>query len=190
MGRSPLFESFDGPLQAGAPFVPSEDWQDGYQAGLADGLAQANAQQDALSEVVVQHMLDLGFQFAEARAQVLAGLRPLFAALSDRLLPALGQAAFGAHLAEALAAAALADMTRPVRIAVHPDQVAAMTVCLAGQASAAFAIIADLSLSPGQALINSATTATMIDIDGLIAAASDALLALTEAPPPRRSEHG
>lgn len=178
-----LLEAFDD--VRGPPATPP-GWADGHAAGLAEGralgAAEARARQGALSEELAQALADMAWTYAEARAEVLAGLQPLLGLVAQRLLPAVAGAALGPWLAE-MAAAAQGD-TAALTIAVHPAQVAAVLPHLG---ASGVAVIADPSLSPHAARV-AGRDETLLDLDACLAGIAAALSAITD--PSQRARHG
>lgn len=181
MSLAALFEHFDTtPATDTGPAQPSADWQAGHEAGLADGVAQAEAAQTALQRQTAEAIADLALTLAEARADTLARLAPLFAALADRIVPRLLRDTLGAALLDELARAAEAALGGPLvlRIAeADHDAVAALLPLIPGTE---VTLETDLHLGPGQALIDGGATGTALDIDRLAVATTEALAALPD----------
>jgi flagellar biosynthesis/type III secretory pathway protein FliH len=191
MARMPVLESFDAPPPAPEPVDtgPSADWFAGHAAGLAEGQATAEARQTALRESVVQSLADIEFRFAEARSHLIGALRPLFATLTDVILPAALQAGFGQQVAQALSTYAERDMGRPMLLSLNPQDTAAVGAAIGGLHLHTLRIVPDPGLAPGQAVLNSGAAETMIDTAAVLAAVRTALAAVTDESL-LRSEHG
>ncbi|MBW7920956.1 MAG: hypothetical protein H3C51_02525 [Rubellimicrobium sp.] len=188
MSIATLFECFDSAADPG-PATPGEDWLAGHAAGLAEGLAQAEAAQDALRHDTARAIADLGLTFAEARADVLARLAPLFATLAERIVPRILDATLGAALLDELTAAAGADSDGPLTLHVAPDDLPAVRAILPLVPGTPATVTADTRLAPGQVLVGRGDAATSLDLARLGSAISDALAAVSD-PFHERTDHG
>lgn len=197
-GRAPemplLLEAFDAALPEAAPEPPpgpSPDWLDGHAAGHAEGLAQGAAEAEArsthLSAELARSLQEMTFGYAEARAQVLESLQPLFRLLIDALLPAMAAEALGPWIAEALLDAARTDSAAPFAIALHPDRVASVAACLPPGVPAS--LRPDPTLGPMAARLSLASRETDLDLDACLAALREALSALLDDSS-RKVRHG
>lgn len=163
MGLALALEDFDDAIDVDgrghAMAARSADWLDGHAAGRAEAEAVAAAEQATLSAALVQRLEDMSFGYAEARATILADLRPLFETLSSTLLPALGDSLLAAHLAQALLDAAAADLSGPVSLRVSVAEVVAVSDLLSGVAAVPFTCRADPALPVGSAIVSGANGA-------------------------------
>lgn len=177
-----LLEAFDVLPSPPEPAGPSPDWLDGQAAGFAEGLAQGAAEAEAsaarLTRELAQSLQDMAFGYAEAREQVLASLRPLFAVLMDRLLPQAATEALGPWIAQALMDAARSDSATPIVVEVHPDRVEAVRACLPPGSPAT--LRPDASLGHGAARIGTPLGESDLDLDACLAAMREALSALSD----------
>jgi len=190
MGRIPMLECFDlAESVPSAPPGPSEDWQQGHAAGLAEAEAAMLARQDLLSDQIAQSVADHIFTHAQARRHVLSGLVPLFQALIGRVLPALAQTDFAPHLAQVLTAAAGADTGGPVAVHLHPDQVAAVADVLSILPPGQILLQPDPDQPLGTARFVTPRGETALDTGQVLADASAILSALFDESEPR-SDHG
>lgn len=149
-------------------------FNDGYQQGFEAGQAAAAADRTALASALVQSISDIDFSYAEARAQVMQSLDPLFEALTHAVLPHCITAGYTKQITNILSAAAAADTAGPFRLHVHPDQAPAVeteTVDFSNKIK----VISDSTLSPHAAWIQHGTGETHLDLDELLAQITDAL---------------
>lgn len=185
-----LLEAFDAPVPV-LPSGPSPDWLDGHAVGLADGRTEgrieAEARSDHLSGELAQQLQEMTFGYAEARGQVLASLRPLFALLVDSLLPAMAAEALGPWIVEALLHAARVDSAAPLVLALHPDRIAVVGACLPPGFPAT--LRADPTLTPQAARMSLGPQETDLDLDACLAALREALSALLDETS-RKVRHG
>lgn len=188
-----VLEPFDRPAPAPepAPTGPSPDWLDGHAAGFEEGLAlgRAEAQADgaAVTRELAQSLQDLTFAYAEAREQVLVALRPLFALVVDRLLPALAAEAVGPWIVQALLEAARHDTAQPLVIALPPDRIEPVRACLPPGLPAR--LEADPTLGPTAARLSQPGRESELDLDACLAAMGEALTALLDDTA-RKVRHG
>jgi len=186
MGRHPLLESFDTTPDPARAAGPSEDWLAGHAAGLVEAKAAFAARQDVLSDDLAQSLADLVFSRAAARTHVLSGLRPLFQALVTQVLPALSRTGFAPHVLELLAEAAARDTSRPIQVALHPDQCAALAPLLQQMPADGVTLVSDPALGLHQARIATGAGETALDGDQLLNSATTALSAIFDADISRR----
>jgi len=186
-------EDFDGrPATQPAGYPPVESlpgYEEGFRSGRETGLAEADTSQRRLTAVLADRFADMTFTQAEARAHVLAALRPLFAAVTGKLLPRAAQASLAPYVAEALIEAAEADSRMPVALLVAPEVAEIVRAVAERQAGNPVLIEANPGLGPGEVLIRSSERETMLDIDRLVEDLQGALTALF-AEEPRRDRHG
>lgn len=140
----------------------------GYDAGFAAGQAAAMAQQSVVEASLVEALSDMSFGFEEARQHILGGLAPLFQALIDQLLPRTIEESFHARLAETLQNLALDRARGPVRLIVHPNQVAAVSTLLPSVSGLEFELHQDPEVGQHGALISQGTSESILDVDDLI----------------------
>jgi flagellar biosynthesis/type III secretory pathway protein FliH len=181
MARIPVLECFDPSQDSAATErnrVPSPIWEEGHAQGLADGRALAEAEQAALSAEVAQALADMAFGYAEARATILHGLRPLFAALISRALPGISDTAHGLHVIRMLDEAVEKDSTTPAELSVHPDHVPALTSLLPYAVGMPVMLVADPGVRRDQAFLRNGRAETALDVGAMIAATQAALGAI------------
>jgi flagellar assembly protein FliH len=111
---------------------------------------------------------------AEARAQILAALGPLFRGMVEKVLPAMARDALVPVIVERLQALAQDLAGQPLSIRIHPGAHDTAAEMLAGF-PAAFSLSDDPALGPGQALLALPDRERMIDLDGVIAAIGEAM---------------
>lgn len=188
MTRLDLLE-FYGPTGPAAA-EPSPAWQEGHAAGLAEGHARALADCQSLSETVVTRIEDMRFTHAEAQAQVLSALRPLFETLIDRVLPVLQETSTTLHLQRLLSDAAARDAEAPLLLRLSPAEADAFGPGLVCRPGPPVRIEADPALVDGEAVLGSAPSLeTALDVPTLLETARSALSALVDDME-ERTDHG
>ncbi|SMY08218.1 hypothetical protein [Flavimaricola marinus] len=180
------FEVIDG----GGDSQPSEDWQNGHDAGYAEGLAASEAEQNVLSAALVQTFSDMRFGYHEAREHMMVALRPMFDSLIKAFVPAFAHEMLVPHIVAELAAKAMENADAPVTISVAPGQRADVADALSRFTDLPFELHGDAALSPAQAILHSTQGEVAIDLDSLIAQTKDILSALLDITEQQRSEHG
>jgi hypothetical protein len=181
MVRSPLLERFDDlASDPHVPGPPSDDWQAGHAAGLAEAESSLALKQTVLRDALVQSVADIDFHFAEARAHLLGSLGPLFRAIADGLIPGLIQP---------LQDAAARDLSRPIHICLSPDDLPAVERAVTGLHMPKLRLTADGGLAPGQACLMAGAAETVLDVPALISAIRAALDSLARDSD-QRSKHG
>ncbi len=183
MARSPLLESFDlsdGSCDPAVAAKPSLDWCNGHAAGLVDGQALAANAHNALSAEIAQTLADMGFGYAEARAQLLHGLKPLFGAVIRRILPGLADPAYAAQVVTLLYQAAEQDLGSPLELMVNPVHVAALAELLPFAVGMPVMMIGDPAVGRDQAILRSGQAETLLDVGAVLSGAQAALGAIFE----------
>lgn len=196
MARLAILEAFDTPATSATEAGPSEEWQAGFAAGRDAALSEIEGHRERQIEALVQSLEDRGFGFAEARADLLRRLDPLFTLLFTRLLPDLVPPILVAHLVAVIRHSTVADMERPLRLTVHPDMVPALGAALASSAGLAAVIETDPQLRPGAAIIQDSTGETSLDPSTFLEEARQILAAVFQtashpaSPTTERKAHG
>ena len=184
VARSPVLESFDPAGRDADPknvAKPNADWQDGHAKGLVAGQALALATQSALTAEIAQSLADMGFGFAEARVQLLRGLKPLFGALINRVLPGLSEQALAVQVISLLQQAAERDSSAPLELSVNPTQTAGLAALLPYAVGMPVILVADPQVGSGQAVLRSNHTETFLDVGAVLAGVQATLSAIFEA---------
>lgn len=183
MSQTPVLESFDLPGNYADPTnapIPSTDWIAGHAAGLTEGQALVASTQMALSAEIAQCFSDIGFGYAEARVQILNGLKPLFGAIINRLLPRLAEQGLATHIVAILHQTAEQDSGAAIELSVNPDQIDALAGLLPYAIGMPVVLIADPQVGPGQAILRSANVDTLLDIEAVLAGVQTALESIFE----------
>lgn len=184
---SPLsLESFEAALADDDS--QSSGFNEGYQQGFDAGCAAAAADQAALSAALVQSINDINFTYAEARAQVLQSLGPLFETLIAQVLPHCVENGFADQLVGALAQGAAIDTNGAICIHVHPDQQDAVEAATADLPTE-IDVLADPALGLHAAWIKRDATETKLDLDRMLVQITEVLCAIAN-PENRITSHG
>lgn len=157
---------------------PPAAYQEGYDEGYRAGLVTAATDNATLTASLVQTIGDINFTYAEARAQALQSLEPLFQTLTAKLLPHCVSTGFAGLLSREIADAAASDTDAIIRLHVHPDQEVAVAQAIR-DLPGTITILPDPSLDLHAAWIQRGTTETELNLDRLLAQITDALEAIT-----------
>lgn len=167
MSQLMFLERFDNTVASPADETTPEDLP-GYAQGFAAGQAAAETRAARLDQAVVQALSDLSFGYVEAHQHIMASLTPLFQALAETVLPAVGDDILALQVLDQLQLAATTDAATPVRIAVPPDQKEGLEACLKEGLALPVEFFADPQIPAGQAIISAAHVETTLNADGLI----------------------
>ena len=183
MGQPLFLESFDPailtPAEEPEPDGPPDlGYEEGYRTGREAGLAEARAEQGRLQAELAERFSELSFTSTEARTRLLESLRPLFAAISETLLPSAAQASLVPYVAEVLLEAAEADTRTPISLLVAPTMVETIRAIADAQAGNPVIVDGNPGLGEGEVLIRSSERETMLALDRLVEDLRAALSAL------------
>ena len=178
--HAPQFQDFEAVNPAeDQTALHTADFDAGFEEGVAEGRRLAVKEDALLTSAAAQSLVDMQFGYAEARAHFVALLEPLFKEMVTNLLPEIAQESLPAKVAAALQSVALRDVSAPVEIAVHPDNVAALSRLIARESGPPIQIKAapDLALTQAQ-LCTPTGGGTHLDINHVVTEMSAALAAL------------
>ena len=167
-----VFESVD--LPEGPALMTPEDiealrltaYEAGYKAGWDDGEAQHLTDLDAARAELAQKIEALSFGYFEARAHVVAGLRPLLEAIVETVVPQGARAAVIPQVVEALLPLAMAAADRPVTLRLAPGGAERVQRAVEGLVTPPLAYAEDPALDPAEAVIAQGAHAVHVDLSG------------------------
>ncbi len=162
MGEA-LLESFDA---APARSLSDLAYEKGFLHGQEEALARHADEQSKLSQELVQAVKDLEFGFAEARGEIIQGLRPLFQSICERILPEVAAHSLSIQIAEVLYSAASATSPTEMTIAVSPEQFEVVREGVAS-VSDAITVATDSGLSTHAVSIEHSKKSVVFDYDAL-----------------------
>jgi hypothetical protein len=160
--------------------TPSVEFEAGYQEGFAFAMATAKGDQSALSNAFVQAISNVEFSHAEARAQILDSLTPLFNTVIEKLLPRLSYESFGLLVIQTIYEAAQHDTVKLPALHLHPSQRQAVEAA-AYENELEITIDEDPTLTPYAVWIGQAQGETYLDVDSLLTETSATLSAISKA---------
>ena len=176
-------ESFD---EGAVEEIANDEFGKGYEEGMQAGRAAAAAEIEALNAQFVQAISDIDFTYAEARAQILQSLTPLFETVISQVVPACISSGFANQIVAHLQRAADDDSAQPIRVHVHPEHQAAVSA-LVSDLSSPVEVRNDPTIGPNAAWIEKAHGTTFLDFDGLMKTINEALSLLSTSEPRMKS---
>jgi len=177
MSKLTFLEDFDvhtAPAQIEAVSVQ----QPSYEQGCDDGRKQVLAEQDHLKSDLIEKITDLSFVYAEARAEIINGLKPLFDALADKVLPELASQIHQTKITEFLLSEATGSMDRPITLRVPNGDAGALMNALPEEMIAKVQVLADPSLFDGEVAIGTSSDCVNFDTGKLVQDVSEVLRAI------------
>lgn len=150
-------------------------FEQGYTAGWDDAVAAQDREIALLRADLGRNLLGLSFTYAEARAHLLAAVQPLLCGMVEKVLPRLAHQAVGGMAAELLSAIAHERGGQPLEVTVSPASRAAVEEMLDTGTDLPMAFVEEESLGAGQVYLRLGRVERQLDLDGLIAAMSQAL---------------
>ena len=137
----------------------------GFGAGWEDAMAAAKAEGAQISSELAHSLQNLSFTYHEARSHVLRGIRPVLAAMTEKLLPELAQAALAPMLLEAVMPLLDHGGTGHVTLTLHPSSRAKVERLLSEVAGLLVTIREDAGMGEGQVYLQVNQAEQMIDLD-------------------------
>lgn len=175
MAVSLVLDCFDTTENDAPDPAISEAYDRGFAAGLESKNAEIESNIAILEDNLIAAISDLGFGYVEARAHLTDGLRALFAAIINRLVPEMLEATFAAHLASELLDHCEAALARPITLYLHPDKIAAVEPFLSAATGLTITCVGEETLSPTEARWGSAGQEMTYDLAPLAASIRTAL---------------
>lgn len=190
MARLLELETFDLPDHVGGVGDPDDAelaemklaaYEQGYGAGWGDAV---RAQSDDLARLrgdLGHNLSEMALSHRDARRHVLGALEPLLREMVDRILPATARKSLGHLILDELRPVAVELAATPVEVRTAPvarDQVEAL---LAATADLPVVVVAEPTLSEGQAYLKVAGREVKVDLDGVVQSIATAVAAFFEA---------
>jgi len=156
--------------------VPSDGYDDGYNAGWDDAIAQVERDQTRVSEQLANCLLDLHQEHCGAMVGLIDSLEPALRDLFDKVLPHAAEKAFLPGLVEDLRGI-LETGAEQLTLAVPPEDVPALTRLLerADITESQAVVTSEPALAMSQALIRWTGQERRIDLDGVLAGIDSSL---------------
>lgn len=192
MARPLELETFDlpepGARDAGFPDAALADlklaaYEQGYGAGWGDAVQAQSADIARLRGELGRNLADMALSHRDARRHILGSLEPLLQEMVAKVLPAVARQSLGHLILEELRPLASELAATPVEVRTAPacrDQVEAL---LSGPDAGDLpvTVVAEPTLSEGQAYLRLAGRETKFDLDGAVQAITTAVAAFFDA---------
>lgn len=168
------------PSEIGLPEDKLEDLQlasfdSGYQAGWEDATKAEVSKADRAVIDVAQNLQDMSFSHHEAYLKLNAAMKPLFSQIVDKLLPRVSRQLVGLHIVDQLTVLMDEHAESAIEIAVAPENHDELQAVLSEMLRMPFSLVAEPSLSGGQAYLRVATTEREINLDAVLSGISEAI---------------
>lgn len=150
-------------------------YEEGYKAGWDDATAAEAEAHARIAADFAKTLQEMSFSYHEARAHVLSALGPLLNAMVERVIPQIAAAGFARTVVETAMQIADAEVDRPVRMRVSPENRDALEDLVGSDPGLPLTVVEDDTLGPGQALVSAGTAENEIDIDGMLTGIRSAL---------------
>ncbi|TCO73378.1 flagellar biosynthesis protein [Rhodovulum euryhalinum] len=150
-------------------------YENGYKAGWDDATAAEAEARTRIAADFAKTLQEMSFSYHEARAHVLGALGPLLNAMVERVIPQIAADGFARTVVETAMQIADAEVDRPVRMRVCPENRDALEELVGRDPGLPLVVVEDDTLGPGQALVSAGTAEKEIDIDGTLSAIRTAL---------------
>jgi flagellar biosynthesis/type III secretory pathway protein FliH len=158
-------------VAAAAAAARGEGHAAGYAEGFAAGMAQADAEDRAAVAAARESLRDLELRQAGARAEALAALGPVIAAIARAAAPQAAEAGLEAALAEAVEARLTAAPADRLTIRCAPERVEG----LAARFGDAVTLRADPAFGPADARVEWTSGGAWFEASHALAAAETAI---------------
>ena len=152
-----------------------EAFDAGYQAGWDDATKAHGEEKGRVSAELGQNLLDLSFTYQEALTKLTNSLEPVLLQIVEKLLPEVVRAALAARILEQVNNLVKAQLSGPVEIVVHSQNVASVNEIIKSQVPEPFEITGENSLGEGQAFVRIGHHELEVDLDSVVADVSKAL---------------
>jgi flagellar assembly protein FliH len=151
------------------------EFDDGYRAGWEDALAEAAEERSGISRALGERLLELSHSQEAANRAALASLEPLLHELFDKVLPRAADKFFLPVILEEARALLDGAGAQALRVAVCPDEAAAMRALARDAGLDAATIVEDPAMSPSQAMLRHEREERRVDLAEVLARFDDAL---------------
>lgn len=149
----------------------------GYQAGWDDAIKAQSTDKEKLSEELAQNLQQMSFTYHEALAKLTTSFEPVFRKIVEKLLPAMLSNSLGSHIVDLVTNVLNGSSDEAVEIVIHSQNSIAVSSLLEGSLKHPFSLVEDDSLGEGQAFVRLGEEERQIDIDGVLAEVSKAMIA-------------
>lgn len=141
----------------------------GYTAGWDDATASQSDDQARIRADLARHLQSLGFTFHEARAHVLAALKPLLTQVVARLLPEMAREALAPMVLETLMPLAESMADQPIGVVLNPAARPAVETLIGQATGLPLDLREEPTLGEGQVYLRLGTEEVLVDLDRVVA---------------------
>lgn len=179
--RLEVFETLD-PSDGPVILMPEEveelklnAYERGYGAGWDDGGQRAEADETARRAAFIRQAEQLNFTYHEARAHVLAALKPLLVAMLESVLPTVARASVVPLVIEQLVPLANVAADAPIRLRIARGMRNEFEAAFQGLVLPPLELVEADDLAEGQAEFGFGALDTRIDLDHAARSATRAI---------------
>lgn len=152
----------------------------GYKAGWEDALKIHETSSEQTGAELAQHLQDMAFTHHEVYLKFSAAMKPVFAQIVDKLLPAAARQMLGLHILEQLDVLMDDQVKTALEIAVCPDNIDPLREALSDMAPVPFTLTPDPLLAGGQAYLRVGSQEREINLNAVLSGVSEAIDAFFE----------
>jgi flagellar assembly protein FliH len=166
---------------------------EGYEAGYKSGWDDANAETEASDRRIAadleRTLSELGFTYAEARAELLRGMRGLFDSVVKTFLPALAAEAVLPRVQSEIEAILDQSAAGALHLVASPDTARKLDQLAERYMETDLTITSEAAYPDGRVTLCHGAEAREIDLGALIGALSDAILDFADPAPQQQELH-
>lgn len=152
-------------------------YEAGYQSGWDDCIAGEQEARRRISADFATNLQDISVAYDKARADILAGLGPLFEDIAGQLLPALAAQAVAPVVADELRKAAEIASTGEITLLAAPAVIPTLERMIEAEDSANISLTPEPAFAEGQVSIRYQSERRDVDLGAAAERMSDALRA-------------
>lgn len=154
-----------------------EAFENGYQAGWDDSTKAHQEDGERVLADVAQNLQDMSFTYHEAYGKIAQAMKPLLTQFVTKLMPAVAQMGLHAHVLQEINILLDEQADGAIELAVAPACLAPIDAILSDQMSVPFKIVAEPTLTEGQAYVRVGASEREINLDAILTATADAVAA-------------
>lgn len=143
-------------------------YEQGYGAGWNDALQAQSEDVARLRTDLGRRLCEMELSYRDARRHILTALEPLLRDMVNKVLPAVAQTALGPMVLEQLKPIAEELAATPVEIRTSPANLDLVGTLVNRGTNLPLRIVAEATLTDGQAYVKLPGHAAKIDLDGVI----------------------
>ncbi|MCA0272188.1 MAG: flagellar biosynthesis protein [Proteobacteria bacterium] len=165
-------------------------YEQGHRAGWDDAIAAQSGDLTRLRTDLGQNLQDLSFTYHEAHSHVLRSLEPLLRDMVSVVLPVVARETLAPILLGELKPLAAELAGAPVEIVTHPDNLALVEDLVVARAGFPATLRGEPTLGRGQVHFRTGASERVVDLDGALAAMTEAVSAFFHIAKEESRAHG